>query len=54
VIRGDDNWMFVANNGSSSLGGSTVSQYSIAPSTGQLTVEPAIQTDNYPWGLAVK
>jgi DNA-binding beta-propeller fold protein YncE len=54
VIRGDDNWMFVANYGNTALGGSTVSQYSIAPSTGLLTAEPVIQTDNYPWGLAVK
>ncbi len=54
VIRGDDNWMFVANYGNTALGGSTVSQYSIAPSTGLLTAEPVIPTDNYPWGLAVK
>jgi DNA-binding beta-propeller fold protein YncE len=54
VIRGDDNWLFVANYGSIGQGGSTVSQYSITPATGALTVEPPIQTDNYPWGLAVK
>ena len=54
AIRGDDNWLFVTNYGSGSLGGTTVSQYSVTPATGALTVLPAIQTDNYPWGLAVK
>jgi DNA-binding beta-propeller fold protein YncE len=57
AIRGDDNWLFVANNGShavGALGGTTVSQYSITPATGALTVLPAIQTDNYPFGVAVK
>ena len=54
AIRGDDNWMFVTNFGSSSLGGNTVSQYAITPATGALSVEQAIQTDNYPWGVAVK
>jgi len=54
AIRGDDNWMFVTNFGSSSLGGNTVSQYAITPATGALSAEEAIQTDNYPWGLAVK
>lgn len=46
--------MFVANYGSVGNGGSTVSQYSITPATGDLSVLPAIQTDNYPWGVAVK
>jgi 6-phosphogluconolactonase (cycloisomerase 2 family) len=54
VIRGDDNWMFVANHGSGTLGGSTVSQYSITPATGALNAEAPIQTDNYPFGVAVK
>jgi len=54
AIRGDDNWMFVTNFGSTNLGGNTVSQYAITPATGALTVEQAIQTDNYPWGVAVK
>ena len=49
VIRGDDNWMFVTN-----FLDATVSQYSIAPATGTLTVLPAIPTDNSPWGVAVK
>lgn len=49
VIRGDDNWMFVTN-----YGANTVSQYSITPATGALSVLPAIQTDNYPFGVAVK
>lgn len=54
AIRGDDNWLFVANFGSIGNGGSTVSQYSITPNTGALTALSAIQTDNYPWGVAVK
>ena len=57
AIRGDDNWLFVSNNGSQAPGapgGTTVSQYSITPATGALTVLPAIQTDNYPYGIAVK
>lgn len=49
AIRGDDNWMFVANHNSA-----TVSQYSIVPASGALTAEAPIQTDNYPWGVAVK
>ena len=49
AIRGDDNWMFVANHG-----GATVSQYSVVPASGALTAEAPIQTDNYPWGVAVK
>ena len=54
AIRGDDNWMFVTNFGSISLGGSSVSQYAITPATGALTVQPSIATDNLPWGVAVK
>jgi len=54
TIRADDNWMFVSNFGANSQGGSTVSQYSITPATGELSVLPAIQTDNYPFGVAVK
>ncbi len=54
AIRGDDNWLFVANFGSGAVGGTTVSQYSITPATGALTVLPAIQTDNYPFGVAVR
>jgi 6-phosphogluconolactonase (cycloisomerase 2 family) len=49
AIRGDDNWMFVTNYGSA-----TVSQYAITPATGALSVEAPIQTDNYPFGVAVK
>jgi 6-phosphogluconolactonase (cycloisomerase 2 family) len=49
TIRGDDNWMFIANHN-----GATVSQYSIVPATGALTAEAPIHTDNYPWGVAVK
>jgi hypothetical protein len=56
AIRQDDNWLFVTNYGtaSGSLGGTTVSQYSIAPATGALSVLPVIYTDNYPFGIAVK
>jgi 6-phosphogluconolactonase (cycloisomerase 2 family) len=49
AIRGDDNWMFVTNYGSAS-----VSQYSITPATGALSVSSTITTDNYPFGVAVK
>lgn len=49
VIRGDDNWMFVTNFGSAS-----VSQYSITPATGALSAIQPIDTDNYPFGVAVK
>jgi 6-phosphogluconolactonase (cycloisomerase 2 family) len=49
AIRGDDNWMFIANHN-----GATVSQYSVVPATGALTAEAPISTDNYPWGVAVK
>ena len=49
AIRGDDNWMFVTNYQSAS-----VSQYSITPATGALSVLPTITTDNYPFGVAVK
>jgi hypothetical protein len=41
--------MFVSN-----YNAATVSQYSITPATGALTAEAPIQTDNYPWGVAVK
>jgi 6-phosphogluconolactonase (cycloisomerase 2 family) len=54
TIRADNNWMFVSNFGSIAQGGSTVSQYSITPATGALSVLPAIDTDNYPFGVAVK
>lgn len=49
AIRSDDNWMFVTN-----YGAATVSQYSITPATGALSAASPIQTDNYPWGVAVK
>jgi len=54
TIRADNNWMFVSNFGSVAQGGSTVSQYAITPATGALSVSQAIQTDNYPFGVAVK
>lgn len=49
AIRADDAWLFVAN-----FNGATVSQYSIVPATGVLSALPAVGTDNYPFGLAVK
>ncbi len=49
AIRGDDNWLFVTNYQSAS-----VSQYSITPATGTLSALAAIQTENNPWGVAVK
>jgi Lactonase, 7-bladed beta-propeller len=49
VIRKDDNWLFVTN-----YNAATVSQYSVTPATGALSVAPTIATDNYPWGVAVK
>ena len=49
AIRSDDSWMFVTNYNSAS-----VSQYAITPESGALTAQQAIDTDNYPWGVAVK
>ena len=49
AVRADDNWLFVANYGSN-----TLSQYTITPATGVLSPLPAVETDNYPWGVAVK
>jgi len=49
AIRNNDTWMFVTN-----LNQANVSQYAITPATGSLTPQPPIQTDNYPWGVAVK
>jgi 6-phosphogluconolactonase len=49
AIRGDDNWLFVANY----IAG-TVSQYAITPESGALAPQPVVQTDSYPWGVAVK
>jgi DNA-binding beta-propeller fold protein YncE len=51
AVRGDDNWLFVANNGSSPA---TISQFTITPATGVLSPLPTISTDNFPWGVAVK
>ena len=49
AIRSDDSYLFVAN-----FQAATVSEYAITPSTGALTPETAIDTDNYPYGVAVK
>ncbi len=54
TIRQDDNWIFVTNYGTNGQGGNTVSQFSMTPATGALSVLPPIQTDNYPFGVAVK
>ncbi len=51
AVRADDNWLFVANFGSSPA---TISQFTITPATGVLSPLPAIATDNFPWGIAVK
>ncbi len=50
VIRDDDSWMFISNFNSPS----SVSQFAITPSTGALSAQEAIPTDNYPWGVATK
>ena len=49
AIRGDDNWLFVTNQQST-----TLSQFSITPVSGALTPSAPIPTDNLPWGVAVK
>lgn len=49
TIRSDDNWMFVTD-----FNQAEVSQYAITPATGTLTAIIPIQTDNYPWGVAVR
>ena len=55
AIRGDDNWLFVANNDALSGGFGIVSQYEITPASGVLTqFGTGIQTDNYPMAVAVK
>jgi 6-phosphogluconolactonase (cycloisomerase 2 family) len=52
AIRADNSWLFVTNYGVPASG--SVSQYSIAPATGALSVLPMINTDNQPFGVAVK
>lgn len=49
AIRSDDSWMFVTNLSSQNL-----SEYAITPATGALTPQPPVQTDPFPWGVAVK
>ena len=49
ALRSDDSWMFVTNFNAASL-----SYYSVTPSSGTLSPQPSIQTDNYPFGVAVK
>jgi 6-phosphogluconolactonase (cycloisomerase 2 family) len=54
AIRGDDNWLFVADN--ETLNGyGVLSQYEITPATGVLTpFGTGIQTDNFPTAVVVK
>jgi 6-phosphogluconolactonase (cycloisomerase 2 family) len=49
AIRSDDSWMFVTNLNSANL-----SEYAVTPATGVLTPQPTVETDNFPWGVAVK
>ena len=49
AIRADDNWLFVTNYTSAN-----VSQYSVTPATGALNAEAPIDTQNLPFGVAVK
>ncbi len=54
AIRGDDNWLFVANNDAVS-GFGVVSQYEINPASGVLTVfGTGILTDSFPTAVVVK
>ena len=47
--KGSTSWLFVANSNQA-----TISEYAITPATGALTPQPAIQSFNQPWGVAVK
>ena len=49
AIRSDDSWLFVTN-----LTQANLSQYAITPSSGGSTPQTPVQTDNFPWGIAVK
>jgi 6-phosphogluconolactonase len=49
AIRSDDTWMFVTNLNSANL-----SEYAVTPATGALTPQAPVETDNFPWGVAVK
>jgi 6-phosphogluconolactonase (cycloisomerase 2 family) len=49
AIRSDDSWLFVTN-----LNQANLSQYAITPSSGGLTPQTPVETDNFPWGIAVK
>jgi 6-phosphogluconolactonase (cycloisomerase 2 family) len=54
AIRGDDQWLFVTNNGST-IGYGSVSEYTITPNTGVLTpAGTGILTATFPSGIAVK
>jgi len=54
AIRGDDNWLFVANNDTLN-GFGVLSQYELTPASGTLTpFGTGIQTDNYPTAVGVK
>ncbi len=49
AIRGDSSWLFVTN-----YTAATVSQYGVNPQTGNLLPATPIQTDAYPYGVAVR
>jgi 6-phosphogluconolactonase (cycloisomerase 2 family) len=49
AVRNDDSWLFVTNTTSANL-----SQYAITPASGALIPQAPVQTDNFPWGVAVK
>jgi DNA-binding beta-propeller fold protein YncE len=49
AIRSDDSWVFVADKTNA-----TLSEYGINLATGNLAAQPAVQTFNYPTGVAVK
>jgi 6-phosphogluconolactonase len=49
AIRADDNWLFVANYQTG-----TISEFAVIPGTGGLSGSPAVLTDNWPYGVAVK
>jgi DNA-binding beta-propeller fold protein YncE len=49
ALRSDDSWLFVTNYSMANL-----SQYAVTAESGTLTPVPPVQTDNQPWGIAVK
>jgi 6-phosphogluconolactonase (cycloisomerase 2 family) len=49
AVRSDDSWLFVTN-----FQAATLSQFSITGETGALNAAPVTDTDNQPYGVAVK